>query len=414
MSLPTPPKYVVIPAERIEQAYAPDKPRRALLSTFIRILSLAWESKYTQTPRMNESELMAFLKLKRRQYFEQKADMELLGWLRSSHPVPGFVQFSFSRSIADAAEDKCDKSHLGAKKHTDLRRIEEEDSLNLIKNKESSSSSSEEQVRKTALVSGPRKTMPNDGNPKMHQLIDNLHLVFDPETYSILEWRDEFAVGIPARVLGWIAKAYQDRERLTQGGGPLGLIVKHILEQDAPHRYFLANYAKVLPESFLEAVREIEFECAYCPERFGKRDLRDTHQLEAHPNPCEECHPTQFFQTAEERKAHYEEAHDPYRVRKPAGPEIITMPTLDGSVEKTWQAVLSRLQEEMPRASFETWVRDSKAVRYGGNALTIGTRNSYARDWLTNRLTARVNQLLSEILQQTTIVVFVVQEDAYV
>ena len=63
MSLPTPPRYVVIPEEVIEQAYAPDKPRRALLASFIRILSLAWEAKYQNTPPLDELELMEFLKL---------------------------------------------------------------------------------------------------------------------------------------------------------------------------------------------------------------------------------------------------------------------------------------------------------------------------------------------------------------
>jgi hypothetical protein len=79
MSLPTPPRYVVLPAEVIEQAFVPDKPRRALLASFIRILSLAWEAKYQQTPPLPEDELIEFLKLSRRQYFDQKADMELLG-----------------------------------------------------------------------------------------------------------------------------------------------------------------------------------------------------------------------------------------------------------------------------------------------------------------------------------------------
>lgn len=52
----------------------PDEPRRTLLASFIHILSLAWEAKYQQTSPLPEDELIEFLKLSRRQYFDQKAD----------------------------------------------------------------------------------------------------------------------------------------------------------------------------------------------------------------------------------------------------------------------------------------------------------------------------------------------------
>src|SRR5512138_320557 len=101
MTIQPPPDYIVVPQEYLNQAFEPDKPRRALFCSFVRILSLAWQSKYKTTPKLNEEELMQYLKLSRRQYYEQKADMELVGWLRSSHPAPGFVQFTFGRpSIA--------------------------------------------------------------------------------------------------------------------------------------------------------------------------------------------------------------------------------------------------------------------------------------------------------------------------
>lgn len=412
MTLPTPPKYVVVPAEAIDQAFATEKPRRALLATFIRILSLAWESKYQQTPRMQEDELWVFLRLSRRQYFEQKSEMESLGWLRSSHPVAGFVQFSFSRVASEVAASAEKRSEM-LKTAPELRRIEEEDSLNLIKNQDPPPPSSEEkQVRKIALISGAKQTVLDDGNPKLRLFVQHLPLLFDPEIHSVLEWRNEFAVGLPDRVLGWIAKAYQDRERLVQGGGPIGLIVKHITQQDAPPAYYLNNTLKILPDVFLEAVEEIEFECAYCRESFATRDLRQAHQQAAHPYPCEECAPVCFFADDEARRQHWRETHDPLRVRPATEVAIISIPVLEGSwsLDKLWQAVLGTLQLEMPRASFDTWVRDSQLVRYDGNGLTVFVRNSYARDWLTNRLTARVNGILSQLLSKPTTVTFTTEE----
>lgn len=66
--------------------------------------------------------------------------------------------------------------------------------------------------------------------------------------------------------------------------------------------------------------------------------------------------------------------------------------------DQAWQSVLGQLQMEMPRASFDTWVRDTKAVSLQDDVLTVSVRNAYARDWLENRLTSTINRLLIGIL----------------
>jgi len=78
------------------------------------------------------------------------------------------------------------------------------------------------------------------------------------------------------------------------------------------------------------------------------------------------------------------------------------------NAEQAWQSVLGQLQMEMPRASFDTWVRDTKPVSYNEGTLTIGVRNAYARDWLESRLASTVNRLLVGILNSTVDVHFVV------
>ena len=78
------------------------------------------------------------------------------------------------------------------------------------------------------------------------------------------------------------------------------------------------------------------------------------------------------------------------------------------NAEQAWQSVLGQLQMEMPRASFDTWVRDTKPVSYSDSTLTIGVRNAYARDWLENRLASTVNRLLLGIFNSTVDVHFVV------
>jgi chromosomal replication initiator protein len=78
------------------------------------------------------------------------------------------------------------------------------------------------------------------------------------------------------------------------------------------------------------------------------------------------------------------------------------------NAEQTWQSVLGQLQIEMPRASFDTWVRDTKPVSYQDGMLTVGVRNAYARDWLENRLATTVNRLLFGITSASVDVKFIV------
>ncbi|HEU0293649.1 MAG TPA: chromosomal replication initiator protein DnaA [Anaerolineales bacterium] len=78
------------------------------------------------------------------------------------------------------------------------------------------------------------------------------------------------------------------------------------------------------------------------------------------------------------------------------------------NAEQAWQSVLGQLQMEMPRASFDTWVRDTKPVSYQDGMLTVGVRNAYARDWLENRLASTVSRLLLGITSSSVDVKFIV------
>jgi len=77
---------------------------------------------------------------------------------------------------------------------------------------------------------------------------------------------------------------------------------------------------------------------------------------------------------------------------------------------RAWQTVLGQLQMEMPRASYDTWVRDTRPMSYEDGRLTVGVRNAYARDWLENRLASTVSRLLIGIMNRTVDVDFVVSQ----
>lgn len=427
MTLSLPPNYVPLPIDLIEKAYEPDRPHRVLFASFVRLLALAWQNKYERTPKLREDELyntkredgktkFGYLKLSRREYFTQKREMQLLGWLRSTHPATGFVQFVFSRAVN---EDPSAENRTGSAENRTNELIEEEDSIKLII-KESSSSSEETQVRKTApnieeivLVDGFMVT--DETKAKMQLLLEHLHLIFDPEIHGVLDIRDDLLNRDPEQTLAWIAKAFQDRGRLTQGGGPIGLIVKNISIRKDPPRYFMEHYVNVLPEEYLEAVQEIEFTCGYCSESFGTRDALDQHKRETHRFICMEC--GKELHSAAEEKEHFENEHDVYH-DKAYDADVIEIPMAgpDGlSPDQAWQSVLGQLQLEMPRASFDTWVRDARVSRYDGNTWEVAVRNTYAKDWLESRLKSTIERLLISVLNQPSedlAVAFVVRQES--
>jgi chromosomal replication initiator protein len=78
------------------------------------------------------------------------------------------------------------------------------------------------------------------------------------------------------------------------------------------------------------------------------------------------------------------------------------------NAEQLWQAALGQLQMEMPRATFDTWVRDAELLTYEDGAFVIGVQNAYARDWLEDRLLSTVKRVLTGIVGSTVEVRFVV------
>jgi hypothetical protein len=79
--------------------------------------------------------------------------------------------------------------------------------------------------------------------------------------------------------------------------------------------------------------------------------------------------------------------------------------------ERAWQMTLDQLRLDMPKASFDTWVRDTSFVSFEDGVFTIGTTNSYGREWLASRLTSTVTRLLTGILNQHLTVEFAVIEE---
>ena len=68
--------------------------------------------------------------------------------------------------------------------------------------------------------------------------------------------------------------------------------------------------------------------------------------------------------------------------------------------EHAWQATLGQLQLEMTKASFDTWVSSTELLQYDEESycFEIGVKNAYARDWLDDRLNAKISRLLTGMM----------------
>lgn len=101
-----------------------------------------------------------------------------------------------------------------------------------------------------------------------------------------------------------------------------------------------------------------------------------------------------------EREAALEEAERERNEQKRA--EAARAATPPTELEKIWLPALAQLQMEMPRSTFDTWVRETQLLSVDNSnnpaVYTIGAPNAYAKDWLENRLTSSVRRTLSNVL----------------
>jgi chromosomal replication initiator protein len=83
------------------------------------------------------------------------------------------------------------------------------------------------------------------------------------------------------------------------------------------------------------------------------------------------------------------------------------------NAQTAWQATVGQLQMDMPKASFDTWVRSAEFINCEASCITIGVPNAYARDWLDKRLTSTVGRILSNLLEAPHEVKFIVYHKDY-
>jgi len=78
------------------------------------------------------------------------------------------------------------------------------------------------------------------------------------------------------------------------------------------------------------------------------------------------------------------------------------------NADQAWRAAQGELQLQMPKATYNTWMKDAHLVAYEDGVFVIGVPNGFIRDWLENRMLTSVRQTLIGILGRTVEVRFIV------
>ncbi|MFQ5400992.1 MAG: chromosomal replication initiator protein DnaA [Anaerolineae bacterium] len=81
------------------------------------------------------------------------------------------------------------------------------------------------------------------------------------------------------------------------------------------------------------------------------------------------------------------------------------------SPETAWKATLGELELQMTKATFNTWLKDTRLLACEDDEFIIGVRNDYAKDWLENRLHDTVLRTLSAMVGREVSLRFVVWSD---
>jgi len=89
--------------------------------------------------------------------------------------------------------------------------------------------------------------------------------------------------------------------------------------------------------------------------------------------------------------------------------EIAPAPRNDGiDAPALWRKTLGELQLQLASSTYYTWLHNTWIEAYEDGDLIVGTANTYARDWLDNRLKSIIRRTLKSIAGRTLEVRFVV------
>jgi chromosomal replication initiator protein len=81
---------------------------------------------------------------------------------------------------------------------------------------------------------------------------------------------------------------------------------------------------------------------------------------------------------------------------------------VDQALEQFWQDVLTKLQAQLSRPTYETWIKPTQAQSLSKDVLVISTPNPFARNWLQKHYVGTIATVVQDMLGQPIAVQVVV------
>ncbi len=78
------------------------------------------------------------------------------------------------------------------------------------------------------------------------------------------------------------------------------------------------------------------------------------------------------------------------------------------NADQAWQTTLGELQLQLTKATFDTWLKNTRVISSEDGTFVIGVRNGYAKDWLENRLLTLVKRTLTRVANHAVDIKFTV------
>jgi chromosomal replication initiator protein len=79
------------------------------------------------------------------------------------------------------------------------------------------------------------------------------------------------------------------------------------------------------------------------------------------------------------------------------------------SPQEIWQAVLGRLQVQVSKPNYDTWLKNTEGVSYDNEQFVVGTPNTFIAEWLESRILPQIENALGNIIGKMVEVHFLIQ-----
>ena len=69
----------------------------------------------------------------------------------------------------------------------------------------------------------------------------------------------------------------------------------------------------------------------------------------------------------------------------------------ESTAREVWRAVLGDLQLQLPRPTFETWLKPTEGITYDEGVFVVEAPNSFAVEWLERRIYQSLQKTLRKV-----------------